>query len=512
MNRQLCEKGNVLLCTICTILIISMIGANALLNCTNRYNVTATQVKAWKEALIAAEAGADIGYAECRKTALIPGTQFTSGGWTSPSPAPTNPTWTKTIPSFGQGGSLSAKVTVDRFWVDANEGAYYRIRSTGTARVLGLPRTGMDDRMTATTRGDSLLRKIDFKYDHFLAAYGDGDGNGIAIAPVANPQISRRLELIATPIDPFEGAVKSVSAFLGPGSASVIDSYDSHNGAYYFAATNPSDPHYADARNGNVAVDSATFSAGGPIYGDVGTNGGTVTHSDATISGTIDNTISFTVPPVTQPTPQLPLFYQLLSPTTINPTVTSTNPTTPDWYLYTSLNNVTIHARTDASNRPLETYVTIVVVGDVTNQLTIDKGVNAKIYFTGNFSMKASKMDNNNVDGAAGVYNADGTPSTTVSRAGHVQFFGINPPLGQTQTIDTNPGGSGGSGAAQMWAVFYAPGADFYMHGNPDLFGAVVCKTLYGNGNSGFHYDKALKWTAGPPVEYRIASYVEDVR
>ncbi len=50
------------------------------------------------------------------------------------------------------------------------------------------------------------------------------------------------------------------------------------------------------------------------------------------------------------------------------------------------------------------------------------------------------------------------------------------------------------------------------MNGNPDLFGAVVCNTFYGNGNCGFHYDKALKWLDGPPVDYRVASYVEDIR
>jgi hypothetical protein len=62
-----------------------------------------------------------------------------------------------------------------------------------------------------------------------------------------------------------------------------------------------------------------------------------------------------------------------------------------------------------------------------------------------------------------------------------------------------------------MWCTFYAPGADCHMNGNPDLFGAVVCKTFYGNGNCGFHYDKALK-AAGVATEYRVASYVEDIR
>jgi hypothetical protein len=229
----------------------------------------------------------------------------------------------------------------------------------------------------------------------------------------------------------------------------------------------------------------------------------------------------FTFPPLTQPSPASGTAYQHGSTKTISPTATATSPSTPDWYLYPDFNDITINARKDASGHPLDTYVTVVVTGDIGGNgnptLTIAKGVNAKIYFTGNFSLKASKMDNNNVDGAAGVYAYDGnptstTPSTIISRAAHVQFYGINPPAGQTQTIDTNPGGAGGGSGAQMWAVFYAPGADFYMHGNPDLFGAVVCKTFYGNGNCGFHYDKALQWTAGPPVEYRIASFVEDTR
>ena len=154
--------------------------------------------------------------------------------------------------------------------------------------------------------------------------------------------------------------------------------------------------------------------------------------------------------------------------------------------------------------------IQINVGGNGNTSLTFAKGVNAKIYFAGNYSLKASNTFNNNVDGAAGVYQADGvSPSTNVSRAAHLQFYGINPPAGTTQTIDVNPGGGGGN---QLWAMFYAPGADFQMHGNPDLFGAVVCKTFYGNGNCGFHYDEAAKWTAGPAVNFRIASYIEDVR
>jgi hypothetical protein len=46
----------------------------------------------------------------------------------------------------------------------------------------------MDDRMSVGTRGDTLLRKIDFYYDHFIATYGPtGDGTGQALVAVNNP-------------------------------------------------------------------------------------------------------------------------------------------------------------------------------------------------------------------------------------------------------------------------------------------------------------------------------------
>ena len=62
------ENGSAIICAMGTILIISIIGANVLMNCTTRYNVTSKQVSAWRNALAAAEAGADIAYAETRKT------------------------------------------------------------------------------------------------------------------------------------------------------------------------------------------------------------------------------------------------------------------------------------------------------------------------------------------------------------------------------------------------------------------------------------------------------------
>ena len=56
-----------------------------------------------------------------------------------------------------------------------------------------------------------------------------------------------------------------------------------------------------------------------------------------------------------------------------------------------------------------------------------------------------------------------------------------------------------------------APSANFTINGGPDITGAIVCKNFYANGNIHWHYDRRLD-TEGVAVDYRIVSYVEDIR
>src|SRR6184192_4487797 len=88
ISQRTVAPGNVLLCVLCTILVVSLIGGNVLLNCITRYNVASSQVRSWKESLDAAETGGDIAYAEVRKTILDPTHAFS--GWTYASGAYTN--------------------------------------------------------------------------------------------------------------------------------------------------------------------------------------------------------------------------------------------------------------------------------------------------------------------------------------------------------------------------------------------------------------------------------------
>jgi hypothetical protein len=357
------EEGSTLICALCIILIISLVGANVLMNCTTRYNVTSAQVGGWKDALCAAEAGVDIAYAETRKVLMNPGTQFSGAGWTS-SNAATGP-WTYTTPNPFGGGNLSASAVVDNF-TSVDGYACYRIRSVGTARVFGLRRVGMDDRPTDATssfasgsdvrgRGDSLLRKIDFNYDHFISTYGDGDGNNkqlIAVPADANgnplAQVSRRVEAIAVPILPVSGAIKTSGSFYGPGSAGAIDSFNSKNGPYTFVADNPASPYYSESRDGNVNCGGSSFtSLTGDIYGNVTTNGATL-KSTKYITGTVDNNVPVTILPQAPVSPPPSRQYESTSPSTIDrPRAIRTARNPPDswanapWYSYTDLQNVT---------------------------------------------------------------------------------------------------------------------------------------------------------------------------
>ena len=524
------QNASAIVCAMTTILIISIIGANVLLNCTTRYNVTGKQVSAWRDALAAAEAGADIAFAETRKTFSNPATQFTGTGWSSTDTS-VGP-WIYTMPTpIGASGNLSATVAVDNFTtVDGYR--CYRIRSVGTARVFGLRRTGMDDTPArvgasfgtsgARGAGDSLVRKIDFNFDHFLATYGDGDGNNkriVAVPTDANgqpiAQICRRVELIAVPIMTVNGAIKTSGSFYGPGSAGLIDSFNSKNGPYdpnVVLGGTPLPQYYSDSRDGNVICGSSDFTDHtGDIYGTVTTDGANLA-ANKYIHGTIDNNVPVFISPQPAVTPPPSRVYESGSPASITPPLNNPNcgGNSPDswanapWYLYSQLKDVTINpAKVGSTNR--ETYVNIVVNGDIKTNLTINQGVNVRIYFTGNADIKVSNFKNSNVDGSA-LLNIDGATSTNTSASAHVQFYGVSPTAPATQTINLDA-----NGKPTIEALWYVPGADFVSKGNIMMYGAVVCKSFYENGDCNFHYDKALA-NLLPAQDYRIASYVEDIR
>ena len=611
------EKGSTLVVAICVLTVISIIAAGVLANANARYNVGSKAIKAWKEALYAAEAGGDLAFNEVRKTApTLSATPFASG-WvqndaSAPPPNPGSATapdyaigYSNSGPAFGTNNNLTAKVTVDKLGsLPGNTSvSYYRIRSLGIAQMFGLKRTGMNDALQESSgthfgtgtgargNGDSLLRKIDYNYDHFKATYGYGDvlpstaatsSNGKTSVAVSDPnhgQVMRRIEMVAVPMMPIEGAVKTNG---GSYNFPTIDSYNSANGAYpgESCAKTPTCTTYADARNGNVVDGSPNFN--GTVYGDVTTNGGNA--SKNTVTGVIDNNVP--VAPVAK-WPEPPSFpVTTAAPSTLTPPaqeIAPTGSTVVDsrqqrtfYYHFSSLGSITINPApaldsTGLGGGVVETYVNIKVDGEVTaDTITVGKGVFAKIYFHGNVSAKANTFDNSNVEPLSNIMlprtgtmtlsssSTTMTSTDTTFTASDVgkQVRGTGIPSGTTivsvvnpstvtlsatpsyngtqssvtlggYTVSTNTSaadhfwmiGEGdsqtitlGSGSPQTtYVVWYAPNADFTVNGNPDFVGAFVVKSMTGNGNNTLHFDKALL-NAGSPLDYRIASYVEDIR
>jgi len=464
-----------------------------------RYNAASGQVRSWKESLDAAETGGDIAYAEIRKTILDPSHAFSLTSWNYSGGVYTP----KSPVTYGK-DSLSTNVSVDAFYYDGNGNPWYRIRTKGTAPVAGLKRVGMDDRMGVNTHGDSLLRKIDFNYDHFVATYGpNGDGVGKTLLPVLNPQITRRVELIAAPITPFEAAIKAGGTFYGLGSAAYVDSYRSTTGLYDASVkTNSSDPRYPDARAGTVEINGSVATIMGSIYGNVYTNGGLVTKNTTSISGIIDNNVPFSLEAYRMPSTSLWNFVSSPTAVTGNTSITPSaagSADKPNYYLLTSFatnGNLTVNPAT-VSGVPQETYVAVHVTGDIGGSsgqgptITIPAHVHLEVYFDGNFQTKAENIVN------------------TSGYAGNLQFYGISPTDPNVQqTVDLNSGGGSNAGFA---AVFYTPSANFTINGGPDITGAIVCKNFSANGNVHWHYDRELD-KDGDAVDYRIINYVEDTR
>ncbi len=541
-KKNTLEVGTVLIGVLGAILTVSLIGAIVLLNSSTRLNASSNQVRAWKDALGAAETGGDIAFAEIRKKLSDPANQW-GAGWTNSGTTHTSPETT-----FGS-RNLKARAVVEigyfdvagNFQIGANPSGndWYRIRSKGTAPLPNLRRTGMDDALgndgkkhfaafgstamldvTARGNGDSLLRKIDFRYDHFVATYGpNGDGlNKAQVAATNAPSISRRIEQIVTPVTPFfDAAIKTNGDFRGLGSAAYIDSYDSRNGPYDSTVkTNPASPLYKDSRHGSVQINSGTATIMGTIYGDVATNGGNVTGKTQNITGTIDNNVPFTMEDYQMPNTaawayQAPGNGAGQLPSTVSGNVTLTPPAAgapdaPIYYVISSLSGTLTINPVTVGGSGVDTYVAIRVNGgDITGGLTVNgaaggtKGVHLKVYFDYNINTK-----NNNIDNES--------PNATNPYAGNLQFYGISPPRDKNgvpiraQTIDLGSGKP-----STLAATFYAPSADVHENGNPDFIGTVVAKSFYSNGNISWHYDRALN-DEGELLDFRIASYVEDTR
>ena len=69
------------------------------------------------------------------------------------------------------------------------------------------------------------------------------------------------------------------------------------------------------------------------------------------------------------------------------------------------------------------------------------------------------------------------------------------------------------NGNAKICAAFYGPRYDVRLMEAVEWSGSIAARSfeMFGGGNGGLHYDESLA-LVGPPISFRIARYVEDVR
>jgi hypothetical protein len=456
------ESASTLLSAMLMIATLSAVTGAFIMAVTSRTR-TAHESASWRQAATAAESGANLALAEIRR--VLPHlNRSVAGAWTGwTSSSGTLPTG-HTIPAgvtlhlipptltcVGEGNTvLTARVTLDApaALVDSGGNQWLRLRSQGTALVPGSRRVSPD-------KMDNRLRRLALVRDTALGQ------------KVNRPQVTRTIEMIVRPILPFRSAITTGGAINVEGRGSSVDSFDSRNA---LASTGG---EYDSAKRrafGHVYTNGSSFQFPGEIRGDVGTNNGNVEPS-ARITGTIDNDTYRPLPPMAEPS------WSLLSIILSQLQALGTE-SSPIRY---KLTGITGNYRVGNS---VAGVVEVWVNGDVSGTITVDENVQARVYVDGNINLTQIKNKG--------------------KRAENLVIYGIPSSTNAARTIDLNV-------AADTHAAIYAPGHSMRVTGSNDFMGSLAVKSLEATGSPRFHFDEALALNAGRVIDYRIASWVEEV-
>ncbi len=446
-----------------TIVVLSLVAANVLRVTTQRQRAT-FQETSWGESLAAAEAGADLAIASLRAGSWT--------GWTGPDANGVRTLQTPVLSHDGEGNtSFYAIVKADSpAALNTSDGAFYRLRSTGTALLSGGRGTVGPDKL------NNSLWRVSLKKNRDTGATVTGAG-----------LVSRTLEVIAKPSSLFPRAITLSNTITNNSNAVILDSYDSGdtakstNGVYDLAK------RQSNAKIGTLDGTGSDLN-GMQVYGDLMYSGPAVLDTQG-VTGQITTPFVETLPPVAAP-----------SWTTVNGSygtvsaplnLASGPPGSPKRYKMSNISMAAgaITALAPAIGQPgeIEIWVTGRFKISNTGQFISQAGVKVKIYVEGDIETTGTGLVN------AGKKAADFT------------LLGVTPTDGSTRLVKVN-------GSADIIASIYAPSYDIKLGGNGDFAGAFVGKTMdIGGSNAMLHYDEALSRTGGG-TQYTVASWTEDVR
>lgn len=500
------RSGSATLMALFMLGLLSFIGATVLFNVSRRYSGN-ERAQGWQEALYAAEMGADIGLANVRWTAVSgsPTAFDTALGWTKTTTA-NNTVYTYTTPIFNQAGEGTAQtwavVTVDSpigdnstnppaGLTDQSGNQWYRVRSTGHARLGGFMRVSDDTLSNPNARGKNALRKYSLRVDRTTGTV------------LSAPEATRTIEQIIKP-QGGSGAALIAQTTLTISGGQVIDSYDSSDptkstNGLYDPSPGKRQSHGNVFTNGSSSK-SLTIASGEKVYGNAATNGGNFTDPNNTIQspGTINNSTNSNLPDIPVPTWVTggnPPLNNSVTTVTSAKTITINSDPTQNYYKLADINNtLTVALGSGVTTGTLNIWLT----GGATTSgsITIPKGATVKIYFTG---------DTFHPRNDTGINNLNKDPST-------FQFYGAGTGTGSGPGIDFHVGASA---TAEFYGTVYAPYRlinlkyDAKAPNAYGFYGSFVGNVI--NAVGPIHYDEA--WGGvGAPTDYTRASYVEDPR
>jgi hypothetical protein len=249
----------------------------------------------------------------------------------------------------------------------------------------------------------------------------------------------------------------------------VVDSFDSRSAA---ASTSGLYDSAKRLRAGHISTNGSDFRFWGRIYGDVGTNDGDV-QSSSRISGTVDNNHYRALPAVSVP--------EWTATPTTSSTVSATGGTETAPRRY-KLNNLTGELRITTSGPGV---AEVWVDGHLNGTIRVDEDVDARVFVNGNMNFSSDPRNDN-------------------ERAEKLTIYGVPASNGANRQIHLPL-------TSDVYAAIYAPAHDLRVVGSNDFMGSLTVRSVDALLSPRFHYDEALKRRIGRVIDYRVASWVEDV-
>jgi hypothetical protein len=472
-QRPLHEAASTLLVSLTMIATLSAVTGAFILNVTSGTK-TAHESASWRQAALAAESGANLAFTEIRR--VLPDLNRTTteawSGWTSSSgllptgrTIPTGVTLSLIPPvlsSVGEGNTvMNASVTLDApaALVDAAGHQWLRLRSSGTALVPG-------GRRVSREKLDNRLRQLAYVRDARL-------GQAVSL-----PQVTRTVEMIIRPVLPFRSAIHCSGRINVQGANARVDSFDSQSS---LASTGGEYDSAKRRSAGGVYTNGSNFTFAGEIRGNVETNNGNVQPSTRII-GSIDNNSFRALPALSAVSPPSSSSGGLISSiTSMVGTKLKVQGGTLLSPIEYRLNNLAKNLRITGAG-----VVDLLVSGDVDlSGLEIATDVKVRIVTDGNIIIDSNLKNES-------------------ARAENLVIYALPSATGAARTIEM-------ALDSDLQASIYAPEHDLRVTGDNDFMGSVTVRSLEATGSPRFHFDEALSSRAGRVIDYRIASWVEQV-